>query len=58
MLLHRKIHRPWLVSQVLEKTKHFCCVHRAELLFWGRERVEGIWANKMLKIKLTERTQA
>ena len=52
MLLHKEIRRDWLVPQALEKTNIFVVYIEHSGRFWGRERVGGTWANRLLKIKL------
>lgn len=51
MLLHEDIRRPWLVPQALEKTNIFVVDIEQRCSFWGRERVGGTRANRLLKIK-------
>ena len=41
MLLHKEIHRHWLVPQALEKTNIFVVYIEQSGRFWGRERVGG-----------------
>jgi hypothetical protein len=58
MLLPKEIYRHWLVPAALDKTNIFVVYVQQSLCLWGRERVGGTWANKLLKIKLTGCTQA